>query len=587
MKSTLLLVGMNRLPFEIRAIKTQEGEFTIECKDSPGGLASALEPLKKTHNAIYIGWIGKNDVPDDEKAAIEKYCQEYKIIPVFLTEEECKLYYGDFANRELWPIFHDLMQMRSPDSLDNKKKAWEMYKAVNKKFASAYVNYILQQEIKSPHIWLHDYHLLTCAQEIVNQLLVKGFSRSDINIGFFSHIPSPLPENFLKLNDIDPAIATTLLSGLLSNDYCGFQTHENARRIAETARQLGFTVVESNSQYKISTGAHQCIVGANPISIDPTSWISNSNASLYDDYIAQYFARTSALLNQYSTTSPLETAETKKLFLSKIEAIHTELIHAGPNAAMPESTVFDGSRKLIISVQRADYTKGMPEQLDAYEQFLNDHPEQVKKVSFIFVAVPSRSGLDEFDQTFKIVVDKILAMRAKYGDDIIQFSSGFDKLRLARLYRKADVIWVNSLADGMNLVAKEAVICQTEQSPGQLLIGKGAGAAEALVLEGQGAYVINDPKNIQATSELLHTALSTPAQEAVQRVTNMQAQIKANTIEEYALGFIADQNKAHRLGTATALPVSATLLSSCFTRRGAAPAVLENNANSRRDCVIL
>jgi trehalose 6-phosphate synthase/phosphatase len=583
-----LLVGMNRLPFEITATKTPEGTFAITLKDSPGGLASALEPLREAYKAVYIGWIGKNNIPLDEQTAITEFCNQQTIIPVFLSEEECQLYYGDFANRELWPIFHDLMDMRSPASLDHKTQAWEMYKAVNKKFATAYVNFILENEIKEPRIWLHDYHLLTCAQEIVIQLLAKGYLRKDINLGFFSHIPTPLPQNFLKLNDIAPEIAHSLIAGLISNDYCGFQTHENARRLAEIAKTLGFTVKSlPDSQYEISTGANRCIIGANPISINPTPWFNNSDKTEYDRYISLYFHKTSALLNSYTDTSPLLNAQSKKLFLSQIDAIHTDIINGSAETLAPESTVFDGHRKLIISVQRADYTKGMPEQLDAYQKFLEANTEHKDKVSFIFVAVPSRSGLDEFDQTFKIVVDKIQAMRAQYGTEVIQFSSGFDKFRLARLYRKADVIWVNSLADGMNLVAKEAVICQTEESPGQLLIGKGAGAAEALYLDGQGAYVIDDPRNIQATALMLAQALDTPKEQAVIRMKNMQKEIQMHNIDHYAQGFINDQTQAHKHCHASQAPVVASWLSSISLGRPRTQSLPTDNPQVTSKCNLI
>jgi trehalose 6-phosphate synthase/phosphatase len=268
-------------------------------------------------------------------------------------------------------------------------------------------------------VWVHDYHLM-----LVPELLRK--KRPDIKIGFFLHTPFPSHEVFRC-----HPYREELLKGVLGSDLIGFHTFSYLRHFRSSIlRILG---IDSEIDLASYEGRHVGI-GVFPIGI---SWV-----------------RMESVLNSKKCVQVYENY--KKHYKGK---------------------------KIVLSVERLDYTKGIPEKLDVIEKYLKTYPAMREHVIFIQVAIPSREEVEWNKKIEEKVVQKISYINGKYStiNNIpIQFMFRTLPLdELCALYRLADVALVTPLVDGMNLVAKEFIACQKD-SPGILVLSEFAGSAQEL-----------------------------------------------------------------------------------------------------------
>jgi trehalose 6-phosphate synthase len=196
-----------------------------------------------------------------------------------------------------------------------------------------------------------------------------------------------------------------------------------------------------------------------------------------------------------------------------------------------------GSRQLGVSVDRIDYTKGIPERLKALELLWSEHPELRERFTFIFVCTPSRSNLRAYTQLEHDVASTVQEINRRYGTPdwtpIVLISENVDADLLAGVYRAGDICLVSSLQDGMNLVAKEFVAAQVDEH-GVLLLSRFTGAAEEI----EGAVLIN-PFNIDGFVSAIRTALDMPAEERRRRMRRMRRRLQNNTIFDWLDGILA------------------------------------------------
>ncbi len=240
-----LLVISNRLPV---AISGEEGDWHVE--QSAGGLVTALSPLLKKNKGVWIGWAGCNpDVPVHQ--LLKSYCEnlDCELIPVLLTEDEVTNYYRGFANRAIWPLFHDLLGHATFSA-----EQWEVYVDVNRKFAQAIVPHIKPDSF----IWIHDYQLMLVGHFLREMGITKHLS-------FFLHIPFPSRDLFRRLpwkNDI--------LQGLLKYDHIGFQTPHDRRNFIHCIRWLlpKAFIKASKRESIMNYEDREVKLGFYPISID-------------------------------------------------------------------------------------------------------------------------------------------------------------------------------------------------------------------------------------------------------------------------------------------------------------------------------
>lgn len=316
-------------------------------------------------------------------------------------------------------------------------------------------------------VWIQDYHLLLLPAILRNK-------RPDMTIGFFLHTPFPSYEIFR----CHPK-RTELLEGLLGADLIGFHTFGYLRHFRSTVlRLLG---IESEFDH-IPVENHSCAIDVFPIGINSEKFqeIMDSTA----------FARRMKALRK---------------------------IYAG--------------KKIILSVERLDYTKGIPLRLEAINLFLEETGR--KDVIFLFISVPSRQSVLEYRellQDIELKVSRINGKHSSIGQIPIHFLfRSVTAEELCALYCLADVAVVTPLIDGMNLVAKEYIFCQKEKS-GALVLSEFAGAAQEL----SHAYVVN-PYYIRQIADAIQTALETDEEEKQKRIIPMKKRV-----EKYDARFWAD-----------------------------------------------
>jgi trehalose 6-phosphate synthase len=323
-------------------------------------------------------------------------------------------------------------------------------------------------------VWVHDYHLLPLA----NALRARGFTNK---IGFFLHIPFPPPEILTALPNHEYVIPL-----LGQYDLVGFQTNNDAVNFARyLAIECRLPQVE-----RFSFRYHDRVVriGCFPIGIDTA-----------------VFHR----LAQRSLTSPMVQEVVRSL----------------------------AGRHMIIGVDRLDYSKGIPQRMDAYERFLKAHPEWHNKVTYLQITPKSRSEIEEYGEMERDVGARAGHINGTYGEaawtPLRYVNRAYSHSVLAGLYRSARVGLVTPLRDGMNLVAKEFVAAQNEHDPGVLILSRFAGAA----LECKAAVLVN-PHDVDAMAAAINQALEMPFDERRARHAELYDVIEANDVKAWGLRFM-------------------------------------------------
>jgi trehalose 6-phosphate synthase/phosphatase len=322
-------------------------------------------------------------------------------------------------------------------------------------------------------IWINDYHLMLLPKLIREQM-------PSVKIGFFLHIPFPSYEIFRLL-----PWKEEILEGLLGSDLIGFHTISYVRHFLNSTQYL--------------LGVENAFGNIN---IDGR-WIKIEPFPMGIDY------------ERYSDAS--QSAEVKK-----------EIMELKPN--------FE-NMKIILSMDRLDYTKGLLQRLESFQYFLEKYPEYHKKVILIVVAVPSRVEVDEYGSLtnkLEMIVSRINGKFSTIDWTPIRYLyQGFAFEKIIALYSIADVALITPLRDGMNLVAKEYLAVKTHSKKGVLIISEMAGVAEEL----SEALVIN-PNHKSEIAKTIHEALSMPLDKQGKKLEVMQKSLMRNNIFKWANDFI-------------------------------------------------
>ncbi|KAL0585721.1 hypothetical protein ABG067_004645 [Albugo candida] len=471
-----LIMISNRLPISVKRDEaTNEYAFSM----SSGGLVTALNGIRDEVPFIWIGWLGEEIRQEDQARVRDQLAKEFNCIPVFLTKEVAELYYNDFSNDILWPIFHYVpLPMFRPNA--EKKfdfRPWETYKYANNRFAQT-VNQVYR---KGDFIWIHDYHLM-----MLPTLLRKR--NPSATIAWFLHTPFPSSDVYRML-----PVGKQILEGLLGADLLGFHTYDYARHFLSACSRIP----ETNSSPKgIEYDDHFSAIGVYPIGIDPDHFVRILNAD-----------RTQNRIQELCTT-------------------------------------FAGKR-IIIGVDRMDYIKGIPHRMLSMERFLSMYPEHREKVILIQVAVPSRTGVLEYQNLAANVNEMVGRINGRFGTldytPIHYIHHSVQPHELVALYNIADVCLVTSLRDGMNLVSHEYVMCQVREcekrreGPGVLVLSEFAGSAQSL----SGAIRVN-PWNTHDIATALDQALKLPAKEREYRQMNLLRYVRTHSASSWGKTFLSD-----------------------------------------------
>jgi len=326
-------------------------------------------------------------------------------------------------------------------------------------------------------IWIHDYQLLLLPEMVRKRL-------PEIRIGFFQHIPFPSYEAFRLL-----PWRKEILFGMLGADLIGFHTYDDMRHFLSSVSRIGAL---PNTKGVINVDSRHVEVDSFPMGIDYKK---------YND----------------AASSP-ETLKREVDYRTSI-----------------------GKQKLMISIDRLDYSKGIPQRLIAFELFFENHPEFLGLVSLILIVVPSRDNVGEYKR-LKEEIDLLVGkINGKLGTihwtPIHYFYRSFSLHSLSAFYRMADVALVTPMRDGMNLVCKEYIASKLDQR-GVLVLSEMAGSAKEL----SDAILIN-PNDINKMVEAIYTALTMPPDDQKAHISIMQESLKRYNIHHWVKIFMDKLNE--------------------------------------------
>ncbi len=468
MKKSHIIIVSNRLPLILK--KTEDGK--IEVEKGAGGLVTAMAPILKNRNGTWVGWPGyvqESDMDDTMLPEIQKAVSGYSVKPVMLNSDELKKFYEGFSNSIIWPLFHGFIGkcLFLPEY-------WASYQAVNKKFALT----VYQNADDPDFIWVHDYQLI-----LVGAQLQKFHKRTPI--GFFLHIPFPPIDTFIRC-----PWRFELLSAMLEYDIIGFHTILSKRnfigcikKIIQDA-QIDAKKAFDETVSELRFNNRVIRIGVFPISIDYNEFFLHA-------WDSDVYKRSKEIRNNAPGTK-LDT-------------------------------------KILLGVDRLDYTKGIPERLKAFKRFLTRFPEFHKKVHFIQLVVPSRREITAYaDLKLKIeqLVGEINGLFSTNDWLPVQYMfRNLERNELISLYRACEIALVTPLKDGMNLIAKEYCACNIDEK-GVLILSEFAGAAHQFY---QDAVLVN-PYDIEGTASAIYMALNMPLEEKSQRMRNLRENVKNKDI---------------------------------------------------------
>lgn len=445
------------------------------------GLVTAVEPIVRACSGL---WIGHGSGTADRETAdasgkllVPPGKPEYVLKRVWLSKAEEKGYYYGFSNEGLWPLCHIAHTRPHFDSQD-----WNHYVAVNEKFAKSFAE---EQTGKQPILLIQDYHF-ALLPEMVRKLKPEAVS------SLFWHIPWPNPEAF----GICPW-KKELLRGMLGADLIGFHTQFHCNNFLDTVDRFLEARVD-RERFSVTIRGHTCFVKPFSISVE---WPPR-----YD-------------------LSAEELPREKEELLSELN--------------LPKNI------KIGIGVDRVDYTKGIIERFRSVEKLLDKHPELVGKFVFVQIGAPSRTHIKRYQDLNSEVQELANQINWKFHKadvpPILLKLSHHNAPDLFRYYRAADVCFVSSLHDGMNLVAKEYIAAHNDND-GVLVLSNFAGASRELTE----ALIVN-PYDIDECAAALHTALTMPEPERKRRMERLRAIVSEKNVYAWAGSFLAEINRIAQL----------------------------------------
>jgi len=333
-------------------------------------------------------------------------------------------------------------------------------------------------------IWVHDYHLIPFAKA----LRERGHKN---RIGFFIHIPCPPPEILTALPNHEQ-----LIPALGHYDLVGFQTETDVTNFSRyLVNECGLKRVNGD---RFAFGDRVVQVGQFPVGVETEALQRLSRRAIESGFVREVLESLSG-------------------------------------------------RDMIIGVDRLDYTKGIPERMDAYERFLTNFPDWRGKVTYLQITPRSRTGIPEYADISRKVGEAVGRINGAFGEaswtPLRYINKAHSRTALAGLYRAARAALVTPLRDGMNLVAKEYVATQNQEDPGVLILSRFAGAAS----ECSAALLVN-PYDPEGVAIAVNRALSMPLSERRQRQEHNYRVLVDNDITHWAERFLRLLEPAQRVG---------------------------------------
>jgi trehalose 6-phosphate synthase len=451
-----LILVSNRGPVEYTASDVKRGS---------GGLVTALTGLASHRDAIWVASaMSEHDIEKSEEAGGRPFTVqapqggEYRVRFVASDPEAYDRFYNVFANPMLWFIQHYLWDLsNAPDIRRQEVEAFEFgYNVVNDDLARAVVEEI--DGLPEPVVMVHDYHLYTLPA------LVRH-ARPDAFLHHFVHIPWTQSDAWRVLPG---PIRDEIFNGLLANDIVGFHTRSYRRNFLQCCRDLMGYEVDFGEGIVWADG-REVWVRAYPLPID------------------------------YAAT--LRVAERDRVAEFEAELLHRRRDH------------------LILRVDRADLSKNVLRGFTAFDIFLEQHPEFAERVTFVAQLMPSRTDVPEYAEYLERIEALVAVVNHRHGTPDwmpIQLKLRDDLEEAVAAYKHYDVLLVNAMFDGMNLVAKEGPL--VNERNGVSILSENTGAHEEL---GEFALSVN-PFDVQELADSIHAALTMEADERERRARGLK-----------------------------------------------------------------
>lgn len=463
-----LILASNRGPVEFQREKDE-----IVMKRGAGGLVATLLPLMEALNGV---WVASAMSPEDEAIARKypdnrvpitdedpKFCVSF----VLSDPEQYKEYYSVISNPLLWFVQHNMWNSPySPDIDDDIHHAWkEGYELINHRFAEKIVHEAKRTQ-KEPLIMIQDYHLYLCPNLIRKEL-------KNLFLSQFIHIPWPQCDYF---NIIPEYMRSAIMEGLLSNNLLGFHIQRYVTNFLQCAESFAEEIDYEKGLVYYNNNVTQ--VRNYPISVDYNS------------------------LTDLSCT----------------------------NRVCEKENVINEIKKdkfLFFRSDRADLSKNIIRGFKAYSLFLDKYPEYKGKVKFLSIGKPTRQQIKEYDDYIKQIKRTVTEINQKHSQDgwkPIECRFVSDYGLCIACFKNYDCLVVNPIADGMNIVPKEASIINEQN--GVLVLSENAGCYEELK---EHALTVN-PFDITQTANAFYQAVKMSEEERSRRLNGLKHIIKERTI---------------------------------------------------------
>ncbi|MFZ2529306.1 MAG: trehalose-6-phosphate synthase [Rhodococcus sp. (in: high G+C Gram-positive bacteria)] len=413
--------------------------------------------------------------------------------PVPLSAQEIADYYEGFSNATLWPLYHDVIVRP-----EYRREWWNAYVEVNRRFAEA----AAKASAKGATVWIQDYQL-----QLVPKML--RMLRPDLTIGFFLHIPFPPVELFMQM-----PWRTEIVDGLLGADLIGFHLPGGAQNFLYLARRLAGhqtsrgTVGIRSKLGVVQVGFRSVRVGAFPISI---------------------------------ASGELDEQSRRRSIRDRAKQIRKEL---------------GNPKRIMLGVDRLDYTKGIDVRLDALRELIGEGRVDPTETVMVQLATPSRERVESYVHMrgeIEKVVSRINGEYAEVGKPVVHYiHRPVPRDELIAFFVAADVMLVTPLRDGMNLVAKEYVACRSDLG-GALVLSEFTGAAAEL----RQSFLCN-PHDLDNVKDQMEAALSQSREDGRRHMRALRRQVLTHDVDRWARAFLDALAHGGAAGPALLAPAEST-----------------------------
>jgi trehalose 6-phosphate synthase len=484
LNSAQVVIVSNREPY----IHNFDADHHPVVQVPASGMVTALEPIMRACSGVWVahgaGSADRETVDRYDQIAVPPDDPSYTLRRVWLSKEQEQGYYYGFSNEGLWPLCH-LAYVRPAFRADD----WHSYQEVNAKFADVVA---AESTTDSPVVLIQDFHFA-----LLPQLIRKRIPKA--TIALFWHIPWPNAETF----GVCPYKEEMLLH-MLSADILGFHTRYHCQNFLGTVDRFVECQID-HEHMTVTLQGHVCRVAPYPISIEwPPRWLQ---------------------------------------FLPDV---------ASCRAVVRERYGIGADAVVGLGVERWDFTKGIIERFQALEVLLDKNPRHRGRIVLLQIAAPSRSQLPAYHALQQHTYSEVERINARFAEGtwrpIILIDEHQEPLRVFELYRAADFCMVNSLHDGMNLVAKEFVAARDDED-GVLILSTFAGASRELT-----EAVLINPFDVTETANAMEISMRMGRDERRNRMALMRRTVKENNVYRWAGRMLMD---AARIRQRQSLPSAA------------------------------